>query len=99
MISIQKVLLSLHPKNDKMESVSINISLPNCGTYSQEELKGILQRFAMYKIRPKTEEIPCCYTEDEVKRLLAKRLKEVNEGKAVLIDNDEVFAEAEMLLI
>ena len=82
-----------------MESVSINISLPDCGTYSQEELKGILQRFAMYMIRPKTEEVPCCYTEDEVKVLLAKRLREVDEGKAVLIDNDEVFAEAEMLLI
>ena len=82
-----------------MENVSINISLPNCGTYSQEELKGILQRFAMYMIKPKSEEIPCCYTEDEVKMLLAKRLREVDEGKAVLIDNDEVFAEAEMLLI
>ena len=81
-----------------MDSVNINISLPNCGTYSKEELKDILQRFAMYMIRPKTEDIPCCYTEDEVRMLLAKRLKEVDEGKAVLIDNDEVFAEAEMLL-
>lgn len=81
-----------------MNNVSINISLPNCGTYSKEELKGILQRFAMYMIRPKTEEIPCCYSEEEVKLLLAQRLREVDEGKAVLIDNDEVFAEAEMLL-
>ena len=81
----------------EMDSVSINISLPNCGTYSKEELKGILQRFAMYMIRPRTEEVPCCYTEDEVRMLLAKRLKEVDEGKAILIDNDEVFAEAEML--
>ena len=81
-----------------MDNVSINISLPNCGIYSKEELRGILQRFAMYMIRPKTEEIPCCYTDEEVKLLLAQRLREVDEGKAVLIDNDEVFAEAEMLL-
>lgn len=82
-----------------MDSVSINISLPNCGTYSKDELKGILQRFAMYMIRPRTDEIPCCYTEDEVRALLAKRLRDVDEGKDVLIDNDEVFAEAEMLLL
>lgn len=81
-----------------MNSVSINIDLPDCGNYSEEELKGILQRFAMYMIRPKTEEIPCCYTEEEVRRLLAQRLREVDEGTAVLIDNDDVFAEAELLL-
>ena len=82
----------------KMNNVSINISLPNCGSYSEEELRSILQRFAMYMIRPKTNEIPCCYTEEEVKSLLAKRLREIDNGKAVLIDNDVVFAEAEMLL-
>ena len=82
----------------KMNNVSINISLPNCGSYSEEELRNILQRFAMYMIKPKTNEIPCCYTEEEVKSLLAKRLREIDDGKAVLIDNDVVFAEAEMLL-
>lgn len=81
-----------------MNSVSININLPNCGSYSKEELTSMLQRFALYIIRPKEKEAPCCYTDEEIKAIIAARLDSFESGEAELISNEEVFAQARMLL-
>ena len=38
------------------------------------------------------------YSYDEIKEILAKRLDSLENGDAILFSNEEVFAQAEMLL-
>ena len=48
----------------------------------------------MYEVSKITEIPPCCYTEEEVERLLAERMQSIADGTAELVSNDEVSAAA-----
>lgn len=83
-----------------MYEVSININLPTYGTFSPEELTRKVRRFAMELVSPKetTAEPPCCYTEEEVERLLAERMQSIADGTAEMVSHDEVKARIKALM-
>ena len=82
-----------------MHGVSININLPSYGNFSPEELTRKVRRFAMELVSPKeTATEPCCYTEEEVEKLIAERMKSIDDGTAELVSNDEVKARIKAIL-
>lgn len=85
-----------------MHGVSININLPTCGNFTAEELTRKVRRFAMELVSPeKTTTLtvpPCCYTEEEVDRLLNERIKSIEDGTAELVSNEEVKARIKALM-
>ena len=83
-----------------MHGVSININLPSYGNFSPEELTRKVRRFAMELVSPKetTAEPPCCYTEEEVEKLIAERMQSIEDGTAELVSNDEVKARIKAIL-
>ena len=83
-----------------MHGVSININLPSYGTFSPEELTRKVRRFALELVSPKetTAELPCCYTEEEVEKLIAERMQSIENGTAELVSNDEVKARIKAIL-
>ena len=84
-----------------MQGVSININLPSYGRFSPEELTRKVRCFAMELVSPKgkgTIQPPCCYTEEEVERLLAERMQSIADGTAELVSQDEVKARIKALM-
>ena len=87
-------------KENNMHGVSININLPSYGNFSPEELTRKVRRFAMELVSPKetTAEAPCCYTEEEVEKLIAERMQSIEDGTAELVNNEEVKARIKAIL-
>ena len=84
-----------------MNGVSINIDLPNYGHFSPEELTRKVRCFAIELIsQSETDNVipPCCYTEDEVERLLEERMQSIEDGSVELVSNDDVKAHIKALL-
>lgn len=84
-----------------MRGVSININLPSCGNFSPEELTRKVRRFAIELVSPKennTDTLPCCYTEEEVERLLNERMQSIEDGTAEFVSHDEVKARIKAIL-
>lgn len=84
-----------------MHGVSININLPTCGNFSPEELTRKVRRFAMELVSPQKSDTatpPCCYTEEEIERLLNERMQSIENGTAELVSNDEVKARIKALM-
>jgi hypothetical protein len=84
-----------------MHGVSININLPTYGNFSPEELTQKVRRFAMELVLPKeknTSTPPCCYTEEEVEKLLAERMQSIADGTAEMVPHDEVKARIKAML-
>lgn len=84
-----------------MHGVSININLPSYGHFSPEELTRKVRCFAMELVSPKekgTIQSPCCYTEEEVERLLAERMQSIADGTAEMVSHDEVKARIKAIL-
>ena len=85
-----------------MHGVSININLPSCGNFTTEELTRKVKRFAMELISPEkttsTKVPPCCYTEEEVERLLKERMQSIEDGTAEFVSHDEVKARIKAML-
>ena len=78
-----------------MHGVSININLPSFGNYTPEELTRKVECFALGLVEPKeraTAVPPCCYTEEEVERLLNERMQSIEDGTAEFVSHDEVKA-------
>ena len=42
--------------------------------------------------KEKTTTTSCCYTEEEVEKLIAERMQSIKDGTAELVSNDEVKA-------
>ena len=84
-----------------MHGVSININLPSFGGFTPEELTRKVERFALGLVEPKerTSTVPpCCYTEEEVERLLSERTQKIADGTAELVAHDEVKARIKALM-
>ena len=85
-----------------MHGVYININLPTCGNFTTEELTRKVRRFAMELVSAEktipTTVPPCCYTEEEVERLLNERMKSIEDGTAELVSHDEVKARIKAIL-
>lgn len=83
-----------------MHGVSININLPTYGNFSPEELIRKVRRFAMELVSAKetTTEPPCCYTAEEVERLLVERMQSIADGTAEMVSHDEVKARIKAML-
>ena len=88
-------------KKHKMHGVSININLPSFGGFTPEELTRKVECFALGLVEPKERNStvpPCCYTEEEVERLLAERMQSIADGTAELVPHDEVKARIKALM-
>ena len=84
-----------------MHGVSININLPTYGNFSPEELTRKVRCFAMELVSPKEKDVttpPCCYTEEEVERLLAERMQSIADGTAEMIPHEEVKARIKAMM-
>ena len=84
-----------------MHGVSININLPSFGGFTPEELTRKVECFALGLVEPKERNStvpPCCYTEEEVERLLAERMQSIADGTAELVSHDEVKARIKAML-
>ena len=84
-----------------MHGVSININLPTYGNFSPEELTRKVRNFAMELVLQKESNAdtpPCCYTEEEVERLLNERLQSIENGTAEFVAHDEVKARIKAML-
>lgn len=83
-----------------MHGVSININLPTYGNFSPEELTRKVRCFAMELVSPKEKATtpPCCFTEEEVEKLIAERMQSIDDGTAELVSNDEVKARIKAIL-
>lgn len=84
-----------------MYEVSINIDLPTCGNFSPEELTRKVRRFALELVSPKEKNAaapPCCYTEEEVEKLLAERMQSIANGTAEMVSHNEVKARIKAML-
>ncbi len=82
-----------------MRGVSININLPTYGNFSPEELTRKVRRFAIELVSPKERNTaPCCYTEEEVERLLNERMQSIEDGTAEFVSHDEVKARIKAML-
>lgn len=83
-----------------MHGVSININLPTYGNFSPEELTRKVRRFAMELVSPKEKNVtpPCCYTKEEVEKLLNERLQSIEDGTAEFVSHDEVKARIKAML-
>jgi len=84
-----------------MHGVSININLPNYGNFSPEELTRKVRCFAMELVSQKEQSSttpPCCYTEEEVEKLLAERMQSIEDGTAEMVSHDEVKARIKAIL-
>ena len=78
-----------------MHGVSININLPTYGNFSPEELTRKVRHFALELVLQKESNAdtpPCCYTEEEVERLLNERMQSIENGTAEFVSHDEVKA-------
>lgn len=84
-----------------MHGVSINIKLPTYGNFSPEELTRKVRHFALELVSQKennNDRPPCCYTEEEVERLLNERLQSIEDGTAEFVSHDEVKARIKAML-
>ena len=84
-----------------MHGVSININLPSYGNFSPEELTRKVRHFAMELVSPKGKSattLPCCYTEEEVEKLLSERMQSIADGTAEMVSHDEVKARIKAML-
>ena len=84
-----------------MHGVSININLPTCGSFSPEELTRKVRRFDMELVSSKESNDatpPCCYTEEEVERLLNERMQSIEDGTAEFVSHNEVKARIKEML-
>ena len=84
-----------------MNGVSININLPSFGNFTPEELTRKVECFALRLVEPKERDStipPCCYTEEEVERLLSERIQKIADGTAELVAHDEVKARIKAML-
>ena len=84
-----------------MHGVSININLPTSGNFSPEELTRKVKQFALELVTPKEKDFttpPCCYTEEEVEKLLAERMQSIEDGTAEFVSHDEVKARIKAML-
>ena len=84
-----------------MLGVSININLPSFGNFTPEELTRKVECFALGLVEPKERDLtvpPCCYTEEEVERLLSERMQKIADGTAELVAHDEVKARIKAML-
>ena len=85
-----------------MRGVSININLPTYGNFSPEELTRKVRRFALELVSPKARNNaapPCCYTEEEVERLLNERMQSIEDGTAEFVSHNEVKARIKAMLV
>lgn len=83
-----------------MHGVSIKINLPSYGNFSPEELTRKVRCFAMELVsqKEKTTAPPCCYTEEEVEKLIAERIQSIEDDTAELVSNDEVKAHIKAIM-
>ena len=84
-----------------MHGVSININLPTYGNFSPEELTRKVRLFALELVSQKERTAatpPCCYSEEEIERLLNERMQSIEDGTAELVSHDEVKARIKAML-
>ena len=68
--------------------------------FSPSELTRKVMHFAMELVSPKetTTDPPCCYTEEEMEKLIAERMQSIEDDTAELASNDEVKAHIKAIL-
>ena len=85
-----------------MNGVSVQVNLPNYGTYEPAELTRVLTQIALKLIEQKTnndmENFSHVYTVEEAMALTLQRGRDIKAGRAKLISHDDVMNEMEQLI-
>ena len=86
-----------------MNGVSLQVNLPDYGTYEPAELTRVLTHIALRLIGKEGQtddftDFPCVYSEEEAKAKTIQRGRDIKAGRVKLIPHDEVMKEMEQLI-